>query len=188
MTILSEPNDRSDGEAELSILEIGNTILTQVAQAVENPSAADLIELEKKMIESCDKAQGVGLAGPQIGLSLRLFLLSSKPTVRYPEAPLLPPQLIINPEIKSHSEEQIKGWEGCLSIPGFRGQVPRWKSIEVRYWNTAGQEVNEELEDFVARVFQHELDHLNGILYPARMEAEDRLLTLGEYEEEMKRV
>lgn len=128
-----------------------------------------------------DEHQGVGIAAPQVGKSIRLFIMAPKPNPRYPDAPEMPPTAIINPEILSVSEAKEKGWEGCLSVPGFRGQVPRHLEINVAYQDRFGEKRTTRFSGFLARLFQHEFDHLEGVLYPTRMEEGDALVTLEEF-------
>ena len=128
-----------------------------------------------------DENDGVGIAAPQVGKSIRLFIMAPKPNPRYPDAPVMEPTAIINPEILNVSEEKEKGWEGCLSVPGFRGMVPRHLEITVAYQDRTGQHMRAHFSGFLARLFQHEFDHLEGILFPDRMEKEDPLVTLEEF-------
>ena len=114
--------------------------------------------------------------------SKRIFIISSRPNVRYPNAPEMEPTAIINPCILSFSEEKEKDWEGCLSIPGIRGLVPRHKSINVKYLTRDGQEVKREFSHFIARIFQHELDHLNGTVFLDRLQSNKDLVTEKEYQ------
>ena len=124
---------------------------------------------------------GVGIAAPQVGRSVRLFILAPRPTARYPDAPEMTPMAVINPRILRAYGETEKAWEGCLSVPGFRGMVPRATEIDVAFTDRHGVERRATYSGFVARVFQHEFDHLEGVLYPERMDKEDRLVNLEEY-------
>ncbi|MFW6358475.1 MAG: peptide deformylase [Chroococcales cyanobacterium] len=167
--------------AELpEIALLGNPILRQAARLVENVAEVDsLIDtLMAKVVES----QGVGIAAPQISQSLRLIIVASYPNARYPHAPKMPPTVMINPDIVSHSQNMVKGWEGCLSVPGIRGIVPRYSRIEVTYLNREGQFQQQSFTDFVARIIQHELDHLNGITFLDRVETSQNLVTEPEYQ------
>ena len=134
-----------------------------------------------ELIRCGDENDGVGIAAPQVGKSIRLFIMAPKPNPRYPDAPFMEPAAIINPEILNVSEEKEKGWEGCLSVPGFRGMVPRHLEIDVAYQDRTGQHMRAHFSGFLARLFQHEFDHLEGILFPDRMEKEDSLVTLEEF-------
>jgi peptide deformylase len=133
------------------------------------------------LIASGESHSGVGIAAPQVGRNLRAFILALKPSARYPHSPHLEPLPILNPEILSTFGPVEKDWEGCLSVPGFRGLVPRPRGVRARFLDRAGRTQETALEGFPARVFQHEFDHLEGILYPERMEPGDRLLDLDEF-------
>ncbi|MEO8893341.1 MAG: peptide deformylase, partial [Coleofasciculaceae cyanobacterium] len=111
----------------------------------------------------------------------RLFIVASRPNPRYPNAPLMAPTAMINPQIIAHSTEIVNGWEGCLSIPGIRGLVPRYQAIEVEYTTRNGKQNRQELTDFVARIFQHEYDHLEGIIFLDRVKHTQDLMTDQEY-------
>lgn len=124
---------------------------------------------------------GVGLAAPQVGESLQLAVIEIKKTPIRPEVLPLAPTVIINPEILTVSREKISDWEGCLSFPNVRGLVPRHKSITVRYYDLSGQRHIVKLNGFQARVFQHEIDHLNGVVYVDRIEDAKSLMTLKEF-------
>ena len=133
------------------------------------------------MLFTVNQVNGVGLAAPQVNKPLRVFVMYSHPNPRYPEAPETVPEEIINPEIISKSEEMEDGWEGCLSIPGIRGMVSRYREIEVRYFDRHGREKTEKLDGFLARVFQHELDHLDGIVFLDRLRSNKDIITDREY-------
>jgi peptide deformylase len=127
-------------------------------------------------------AHGVGIAAPQVARSLRLFIVASHPNPRYPDAPMMPPSAVINPRILQVSEEMVKGWEGCLSVPNLRGFVPRHQWIEVDYCDRKGREIRQVFRDFVARIFQHEYDHLEGILFLDRLASPADLYSEEEYQ------
>ncbi|MGK7957289.1 MAG: peptide deformylase [Crocosphaera sp.] len=157
----------------LEIAQVGNPILRQQAQWVTDITDKKLQQLVDSLLTTATDANGVGIAAPQVSQSYRLFVICSHPNPRYPDAPFMEPTIMINPCIISHSDEIVKGWEGCLSVPGVRGLVPRYKVIEVEYCDRYGQLHQQQLEDFVARIFQHELDHLNGLLFIDRVEKEE---------------
>jgi peptide deformylase len=167
----------------MNIITIGNPVLRNKAKEVRDVSDRDIIQLAKDLINIAEVANGVGIAAPQVGKSYRLFIVASRPSIRYPHAPKMPPTAMINPLIVSHGEEKIKDWEGCLSVPDVRGLVPRYKTIEVEYTNLNGKQKKEILTDFVARIFQHELDHLDGILFVDRVETMADLYTEAEYQQ-----
>lgn len=166
----------------LEIAKLGNPILRQVARPVSDVTDATFQALIDSLIETAISANGVGIAAPQVSQSYRLFIVASRPNPRYPDAPLMEPTATINPKIVSHSDEIVKGWEGCLSVPGIRGLVPRYRAIAVEYSDRHGNLQRQELTDFVARIFQHELDHLNGIVFLDRVESDRDLLTEDEYQ------
>lgn len=165
----------------LEITELGNPVLRLKAdevQSIFDPKLQDLID---SMILTTKEVSGVGLAAPQVGKSLRLFIMSSYPNKRYPDAPEMIATPVINPEIIDYSSEMVKGWEGCLSIPGIRAPVPRHKFIDVKYIDSYGMLVEERLYDFVARIFQHEYDHIEGIVFLDRLEDNSEIITEKEY-------
>lgn len=167
----------------LQVIELGHPVLRRVAQSVEEARRENLQPLMDQLIETARQANGVGIAAPQVGTSERLFIVASRPTPRYPHAPVMEPTVMINPQILNHSSERVKDWEGCLSVPGVRGLVPRYRAIAVEYTGRDGQRYQQELTDFVARIFQHELDHLDGILFVDRVEGPQDLITEQEYQE-----
>lgn len=166
----------------LEISELGHPILRERASEVENVQDAKVQNFIDDLIETCIDSNGVGIAAPQVYKSDRIFIISSRPNARYPNAPELGPVAIVNPEITYFSEEKVKDWEGCLSIPGIRGLVPRHKTIKVKYQTRDGEEIENEFSDFIARIFQHELDHLDGIVFLDRIDNNKELVTEKEYQ------
>lgn len=124
---------------------------------------------------------GVGIAAPQVYESVRLFIIASHPNPRYPNAPMMKPTAIINPKIISSSKETAKDWEGCLSVPGIRALVPRATGISVEYTTLDGKRVKRQYKDFIARIFQHEYDHLEGKVFLDRIETPEDIVTDKEY-------
>jgi peptide deformylase len=165
------------------IIQLGNPILRQKAAWVENIQNDDIQKLIKDLSATVVNANGVGIAAPQVAQSYRLFIVASHPNARYPNAPEMEPTAMINPKIIAHSTEVVKDWEGCLSIPGIRGLVPRYKSIEVEYTDYQGNFQKQELTDFIARIFQHEYDHLDGIIFVDRLETTLDMITEQEYQQ-----
>ncbi|MBK1989483.1 peptide deformylase [Sphaerospermopsis aphanizomenoides BCCUSP55] len=165
------------------IIQLGNPTLRQKAAWVENIHDEHIQKLIDDLILTVSQANGVGIAAPQVAESLRLFIVASRPNARYPDAPEMQPTAMINPKIISHSTEIVKGWEGCLSVPGIRGLVPRHQRIEVEYTDRNGNIQKQELTDFVARIFQHEYDHLEGKVFLDRVESTEELMTEAEYQE-----
>lgn len=166
----------------LDIAELGNPILRCQAKAIEKVTEPQTLQLIDDLITTAKSNNGVGIAAPQVSESYRLFIVASRPTIRYPQAPKMNPTAMINPTIISYSDERVKDWEGCLSIPGLRGLVPRYRAIEVEYTTIAGDRVRKIFTDFIARIFQHELDHLNGIVFLDRLETSKDLYTETEYQ------
>ena len=151
------------------ILRMGDPRLLRVAQVVTEFGTPELQALAQDLHDTMVAAQGAGLAAPQIGVDQQVVLFGFQRNARYPEAPPVPPTLLINPEITPLSEAEEEGWEGCLSVPGLRGVVPRWSRIRYRGRDQAGGWIEREADGFHARVVQHECDHLFGILYPMRV-------------------
>jgi peptide deformylase len=164
------------------IIKLGNPILRQKAAAVENIQDEKIQNLIDELITSVSQANGVGIAAPQIAATTRLFIVASRPNARYPHAPEMQPTAMINPRIIAHSSEVVKGWEGCLSVPGIRGLVPRYQTIEVEYTDRSGNFQKQELTDFIARIFQHEYDHLEGLVFLDRVENNHDLISEEEYQ------
>lgn len=151
------------------ILKMGDPLLLRVARPVSDVDDPALGMLITDMYETMAAANGVGLAAPQIGVELRVMVFGFDANPRYPdEAPVLMTTLI-NPQIEILTDDTEEGWEGCLSIPGLRGSVPRATHIRYRGIGEDGRELVREARGFHARVVQHELDHLNGVLYPQRI-------------------
>jgi peptide deformylase len=151
------------------ILKMGDPRLLKVAQPVEHFGTPELNALIADMFETMADARGVGLAAPQIGVDLALVIFGFQNSDRYPEAPAVPRTVLLNPVIEPESPEEEDGWEGCLSVPGMRGVVPRWTQIRYRGLDPDGAPIDRRAEGFHARVVQHECDHLIGKLYPMRI-------------------
>ena len=151
------------------ILKMGDARLLRVAQPVRAFGTAELAALVDDMHETMVAANGAGLAAPQIGVDLQLVIFGFEHNQRYPEAPPLPLTVLLNPQITALSEDEVDGWEGCLSVPGLRGLVPRWTRIRYTGLDLQGRAIEREAEGFHAPVVQHECDHLIGRLYPTRM-------------------
>lgn len=166
----------------LQIALLGNLILRKRASVITTIDDPEIQQLIDDMISTVEDVDGVGLAAPQVYQSVRLFILASHPTPRYPDAPIIEPTAIINPQIKNHSEERIKDWEGCLSIPGIRALVPRYKQIDVEYFTRKGEKISTNFEGFLARIFQHEYDHLDGIMFFDRLDSSKDIYMEKEYQ------
>ncbi|MGF1570516.1 MAG: peptide deformylase [Nodosilinea sp.] len=165
-----------------SLVTLGDPRLRWRAQpiaTIDDPSLQALIE---QLLATVQTASGVGIAAPQMGWSIRLLVVASRPNLRYPNAPVMTPTVVINPQILSLSDEVEKGWEGCLSVPGVRGNVPRHQQVEVAYTDRFGQSQRQVWQGFVARIFQHEYDHLEGKVFLDRVEQETDLLAEAAYQ------
>ena len=151
------------------ILKMGDPRLLRIAAPVTEFDTPDLLALVEDMFDTMRAANGAGLAAPQIGEDLQLVIFGFESNERYPDAPAVPQTVLINPVIEPIGEETVDGWEGCLSVPGLRGVVPRFARIRYRGFDPQGQVIEREADGFHARVVQHECDHLIGRLYPTRM-------------------
>jgi peptide deformylase len=157
------------------ILKMGDPRLLRVAPPVREFGTPELNALITDMFDTMEAANGAGLAAPQIGVDLQLVIFGFDHSERYPDAPPVPRTVLINPTITPLSDEVQEGWEGCLSVPGLRGVVPRWAAIRYSGFDPQGHRIEREAEGFHARVVQHECDHLIGRLYPTRMRDLTRL-------------
>lgn len=171
----------------LQIAELGNPILREKATPIINVQDPKIQTLIDEMISTVMKVNGVGLAAPQVGESLQIFIMASHPNPRYPNAPEMKPIAIINPKISKYGKTKEKAWEGCLSIPGLRGFVPRSKNIQVVYTTRTGKKVKTEFSDFLARIFQHEFDHLNGVMFIDRVDSSMDLMSEKEWQKLIKK-
>jgi peptide deformylase len=160
---------------------LGHPILRRTSEVVENIQYSEFQTTLKKIKSFVIEKGGMGIAAPQVGICQRFFIMSSHPNQRYPHAPKMPITAVINPEIIWHSDEMEKGWEGCLSVPTIRGNVARYTSIKVRYFTEKNQRIETQFDGFLARIFQHELDHLDGKLFIDRVESESDLMNEDEY-------
>jgi peptide deformylase len=151
------------------ILKMGDPRLLRVAPPVTAFDTPALHQLIADMFETMAAAKGAGLAAPQIGVDLQLVIFGFTKNERYPEAPPVPNTVLLNPVITPLGDALVDGWEGCLSVPGLRGQVPRFERIRYTGFDAQGGAIEREAEGFHARVVQHECDHLVGRLYPTRM-------------------
>ena len=164
-----------------SILRIGDLCLRQVAAVVEEFDTPELHDLVRDMFDTMAAADGAGLAAPQIGVPRRVMIFGIEANPRYPDAELVPTTVLVNPAYDVIDDAMVSGWEGCLSVPGMRGFVPRHAAIRYRGFDQYGEAIECEAGGFHAVVFQHELDHLDGILYPDRIVEHDKF----GYEEEL---
>lgn len=151
------------------VLRMGHPVLSQTAAEVRDFNTATLDKLISDMFETMRAEDGVGLAAPQIGISKRVVVFGFDQNPRYRDAPPVPVTVLINPVINPVDDTMEDGWEGCLSVPGMRGMVPRYQRIEYQGFDASGMPLQVKAEGFHARVVQHECDHLDGILYPQRV-------------------
>ncbi len=152
------------------ILKMGDARLLRVAQPVTRFDTDALHLLVTDMLDTMHAADGAGLAAPQIGVDLQVVIFGSNaPNPRYPDAPPVPRTVLLNPVITPLAEVEEDGWEGCLSVPGLRGMVPRWSRIRYTGFDPYGDPIDRTADGFHARVVQHECDHLMGMLYPMRV-------------------
>jgi peptide deformylase len=151
------------------ILKMGDPRLLRQAQPVDRLDTPELHALVQDLFDTMAAARGAGLAAPQIGVDLQVVVFGFERNERYPEAPPVPATVLVNPLVVPLGDETEDGWEGCLSVPGLRGVVPRWRRIRYTGFDAHGRPIDREAEGFHARVVQHECDHLVGRLYPTRM-------------------
>lgn len=152
------------------ILKMGDPRLLRVAQQVAQFDTDELHLLVTDLLDTMRAANGAGLAAPQIGVDLQVVIFGSdERNPRYPDRPLVPRTVLVNPTITPLGEDEASDWEGCLSVPGLRGVVPRWARIRYTGWDAFGDAIDRTVDGFHARVVQHECDHLWGQLYPMRM-------------------
>lgn len=165
-----------------TVLRMGDSRLLRVAEPVTEFNSAELDALITDMFDTMYSADGVGIAAPQIGENKRVIIFSVDHNPRYPHAEAVPTTVLINPEITLLSDEMEDGWEGCLSVPGIRGLVPRYMHLRYKGFDPKGNVIEREAHDFHAVVIQHETDHLDGILFPRRVKD----LTMLGYEDEIR--
>ena len=152
-----------------SVLRMGDANLLQVAERVEKFNTPELKALIQDMHDTMEAEDGAGLAAPQIGVGLQVVIFGVEKSARYPDAEDVPYTVLINPVVNPLTKETEEDWEGCLSVPGMRGMVPRFSKIDYQGYDQYGNSINRNVDGFHARVVQHECDHLQGILYPMRI-------------------
>jgi peptide deformylase len=151
------------------VLRMGDARLLRRAGEVSRFDTPELDALVADLEDTMRALDGVGIAAPQIGVGWRVVVFGFDTNPRYPEAPAVPRTVLINPLLEPLSDETEEGWEGCLSVPGLRGWVPRWRHLRYRGFDPRGRPVERTAEGFHARLVQHETDHLDGVLYPMRV-------------------
>jgi peptide deformylase len=162
---------------EIKIAKLGEEVLRLKAKKVKDIKSDETQKLISDMLISLKKSNGVGLAAPQISISKQIMIISSKPNIRYPNAPYMEDLVLINPKIIKTSKSKNKDWEGCLSIPGIRAQVPRYNKIKIKYKTINDEKKTATFKGFIARIFQHEYDHLIGLAFIDRVESTKDIIT-----------
>ena len=152
-----------------TVLRMGHPLLNQRAEEVEEFDTPELDRLIEDMLDTMQAEDGAGLAAPQIGVGKRVVVFGFDANPRYADAPSVPRTILINPKITPLDTAVDDGWEGCLSVPGMRGIVPRFRAIEYSGFDPRGEAIHVKADGFHARVVQHECDHLDGVLYPQRI-------------------
>jgi peptide deformylase len=151
------------------VLRMGHPLLLEQAEVVTKFDTAELHALIEDMVDTMGAMNGAGIAAPQIGVSLQVVIFGVESSPRYPDAPEVPFTVLVNPLVEALTEDTEDGWEGCLSVPGMRGVVPRYTQVRYRGHDQFGKPIDRRVDGFHARVVQHECDHLAGILYPMRI-------------------
>ncbi len=169
----------------LTIAHLGAPVIRQVATRIEAIHSSETQQLIDNLLATVAQAKGMGIAAPQVGVSRRIVIVCCQPNERYPYAPSMPPTAMLNPEIIEHSDVMEKDWEGCLSLPGVRAEVPRYESIRIAYENREGEPQQQSMSGFLARVVQHELDHLDGIVFIDRVESTRDIIMEQEWQKRM---
>ena len=165
----------------LRITRLGEPVLRKILKPIRRPASAEVQRLIENMIVTMKKAKGVGIAANQVGVDQRIFIVAPEPSARYPHSPSMPPLAMINPKVLSRSRKMQTDWEGCLSIPGLRAKVPRHYALKIEFTARDGQRHSAELTGFIARIFQHENDHINGHVYLDRVRDTRTFMTEQEY-------
>lgn len=151
------------------ILKMGDPRLLLQAEPVRQFGTPQLAQLIADLFDTMRAVNGAGLAAPQIGINLQVVIFGFQHNARYPDAPAVPETVLINPTLTPLGEDTEVGWEGCLSVPGLRGMVPRWRCLRYEGFDAQGKRIDRRVDGFHARVVQHECDHLIGVLYPMRI-------------------
>ena len=162
---------------DIKIAKLGENVLRLKAKKVKDIKSDETQKIISTMVETLKKSNGVGLAAPQISISKQIMIISSKPNVRYPNAPIMKNLVLINPKIIKTSKKKNKDWEGCLSIPGIRAKVARYNKIKVKYKTLENKKETIVFKDFIARIFQHEYDHLIGLAYIDRIKSNKDIIS-----------
>ncbi|MDO8610368.1 MAG: peptide deformylase [bacterium] len=172
----------------LQVIELGHPTIRKKAKKVENIADLKFQELIDDLIATVMEVNGVGISAPQVNESIKLFIMASHPNIRYPHAPKMKPIAIINPKIVLQSVVYEKDWEGCLSIPGIRALIPRSDSITVSYILRDGSKETKTYKGFIARIFLHEYDHLEGLVFLDRIDSIKEIISEKEYQKLINKV
>ncbi|MCK5355868.1 MAG: peptide deformylase [Methyloprofundus sp.] len=167
------------------IAQLGMGVLRCKAKKVQDMHSAEMQQLVSDLFTTLANTNGVGIAAPQISESWRIMIIASRPSERYPYAPEMEPTLMINPSFEPLAQDQEKDWEGCLSIPGIRALVPRYENIKISFSDQQGKPQVLLADGFIARIFQHEYDHLNGLVYLDRVEDNKDIISESEFQKLM---
>lgn len=162
---------------DIKISKLGEKILRLKAKKVKDIKSDETQKIISIMLETLKKSNGVGIAAPQISISKQIMIISSKPNIRYPNAPIMKDLVLINPKIIKTSKKKNKDWEGCLSIPGIRAKIARYNKIKVKYKTLENKKKTIVFKDFIARIFQHEYDHLIGLAYIDRVKSNKDIIS-----------
>ncbi|MCP6761191.1 MAG: peptide deformylase [Fischerella sp. CENA71] len=169
----------------LPIIQLGNPNLFQKSSLVDNILDEEIQELIDDLMTTVAHNSGQGIAAPQVAKFYRLFIITPRPYPKSSDASDMKPIIMINPRILAHSSDVVKDWEGCFSIPGIRGLVPRFRTVRVEYTDRNGSLLKQELTDSLARGFQHEYDHLNGIVFLDQLQSTSDIITEQEYQKQI---
>lgn len=164
-----------------AIAQLGADVLRQRSRPIDDFDCPEFHDVLAEMRRLMIAGNGVGIAAPQIHHAIQIVIVASRPTDRYPDAPMMAPVVMINPRYRVIDDTVVKDWEGCLSVPGIRALVPRCYAVEVIFQNEAGEHCQTILEGFPARVFQHEYDHLMGLVYLDRVENNQDIISEAEF-------
>jgi peptide deformylase len=179
---MTTPPTQANAIADLTIITLGHPVLHQMAQPVTDCRSPEIQQLIDRLIDLTEARNGVGIAAPQVGYPLQLMIVASHPTPRYPDAPTMTPLALINPQIIAQSATIVTDWEGCLSVPDQRAMVPRADAVTVTYHDRHGELQTTEFTGFIARICQHEYDHLLGQVFLDRLETGTAVVSEAEYQ------
>ena len=168
------------------IAQLGDSVLRLQAKKIGDVDSEATVSIIEEMLEILFESNGVGLAAPQISESVCIVIIASRPSQRYPNAPEMEPVVMLNPHFEVLSKTLKKDWEGCLSIPGIRALVSRFEKIKITYLDRQGEQQEWIVDNFIARIFQHEYDHLEGLVYLDRVENNRDIVSESEFQKLME--